>query len=112
MPTVVARGSGAQSRHRQPLGKTLMKAAVTLLAGLVMWCGWQSAQPQDATSNLESAPTVSYTVKRGDTLWSYAQSITPKGKNVSKTVDMLMTLNNMHSTKLVAGQTIVVPEQS
>ncbi|MDF7664160.1 LysM peptidoglycan-binding domain-containing protein [Bifidobacterium sp. ESL0763] len=108
---MAVRRSHVRSRRRGPEGKTLLKAAVALLAALVMWCGWQSAQPNDVASDLDGTPVVSYTVKPGDTLWSYAQSITPEGQSVSKTVNMLMGLNNMASTQIVAGQTIVVPEQ-
>jgi LysM repeat protein len=50
----------------------------------------------------ESAGTVGYRVHRGDTLWSIA-------RRHRTSVQELKELNNMTSSRIAAGQVIVVP---
>lgn len=57
----------------------------------------------------ESAATVVRTVRPGDTLWDYAARLTPKGEDVRTTVDEIMSLNNLSSGDLQAGQKISLP---
>ena len=58
----------------------------------------------------ESTEVVSYIVQPGDTLWEYAEQITPQGGDVRDTVDELIALNNLDSSVLQAGQRLFVPE--
>ncbi|MEE8737527.1 MAG: LysM peptidoglycan-binding domain-containing protein [Bifidobacterium sp.] len=83
----------------------------TLFAVLAMWATLGFVVPQQAQSATGTTQVVNYTVRPGDTLWSYAQSITPAGDDVSVTVRELMKLNNMDTPALRTGQRILVPEQ-
>ena len=65
--------------------------------------------PSSANSNAEPMEVTSYTVAPGDTLWSYAERITPRGGDVSETVDELKRLNHLDTSSLRVGQRIVVP---
>lgn len=69
---------------------------------------WIIFMPKPAVSAV-SKSFVTYTVRPGDTLWSYAKSITDKNGNISDSVDYLMQLNNLDSTDLEVGQSIRVP---
>ncbi|MDO4912929.1 MAG: LysM peptidoglycan-binding domain-containing protein [Bifidobacteriaceae bacterium] len=88
------------------------KFFVSLISVLFVTMGWGFVQQADASFLHVPTPQVSsYVVQSGDTLWGYAQSITPEGKNVHDTIDEIMRLNNLHSYVLHPGQSIVVPEQ-
>jgi LysM repeat protein len=67
--------------------------------------------PDKADSASGAIAVTSYTVRPGDSLWTYAASITPSGEDVSQTVKELVDLNNLDSTALVAGQRLVVPDE-
>ena len=69
---------------------------------------WIIFMTKPAVSSV-SKSFVTYTVRPGDTLWSYAKSITDKNGNISDSVDYLMQLNNLDSTDLEVGQSIRVP---
>ncbi|WEV69793.1 LysM peptidoglycan-binding domain-containing protein [Bifidobacterium sp. ESL0775] len=84
-------------------------AAMVLAA--VVFFGWQIAAPHVANSAQGDVNVVSYTVRPGDTLWSYAKKITPANKNVGDTVNQLIDLNQLDSAQLKPGQRIVVPER-
>lgn len=101
---IVVRRSAARMRtsRRKRIGVALLCAVLTwFVVGVMM--------PLRADSAPRAMEVVSYTVRPGDTLWSYAQSITPQGGDVSQRVDELMRLNDLESTALQVGQRIVVP---
>lgn len=89
----------------------LVRVMVVALVSAVAWAGLSMFAPSRADSATLPGEVMSYTVKPGDTLWSYAESITPRGGDVSQTVDELMNLNNLDSSALTAGQRIVVPAE-
>lgn len=62
-----------------------------------------------ASDGAEPMEVVSYTVAPGDTLWSYAERVTPEGGDVSETVEELKQLNHLQTSSLQVGQRIVVP---
>ncbi|MCH9274710.1 LysM peptidoglycan-binding domain-containing protein [Bifidobacterium amazonense] len=59
----------------------------------------------------EATEVTSYTVRPGDTLWAYAERITPQGGDVAESVDLIMRINHMDSAQLEAGQRILVPKE-
>lgn len=94
-------------------GRFMLRRVVMLLcAGALVWSGWNVAMPHRAESATGAIPVVNYTVQPGDTLWSYARQVTPRGASVTDTVDELMELNNFESASLQPGQTILVPERA
>ena len=90
---------------------SLVRVLVVAVISAVAWAGLSMFAPSRADSATLPGEVMSYTVKPGDTLWSYAESITPRGGDVSQTVDELMNLNNLDSSALTAGQRIIVPAE-
>ncbi|MBB2955190.1 LysM repeat protein [Bifidobacterium commune] len=94
--------------HRRPIA--FHRFVVALMLAAVILVSWKIAAPHVANSAEGDANLVGYTVRPGDTLWSYATKITPADKNVGDTVDRLMQLNQLDSAELQPGQRLVVPE--
>lgn len=86
-------------------GKILL---VTLVMAL-SWGGISALTDRPAHSEIGATAVTSYTVRPGDTLWSYAASITPQGQDIQQTVSDLIALNDLDSSALEAGQRIIVP---
>lgn len=86
----------------------LSKALVAALLAFVMVFGWSMLTSRTAES-ATPRHTVTYSVQPGDTLWGYAEQVTPAGGDVRQTVDEIVELNGLQSTSLVPGQSIVVP---
>ncbi|WEV58540.1 LysM peptidoglycan-binding domain-containing protein [Bifidobacterium sp. ESL0728] len=99
----------SSAAYRRRIARNRVVAAFALAA--VVFFGWQAIAPHVANSATGEANVVSYTVRPGDTLWSYAQQITPENKNVGDTVAEIMDLNQLDSAQLQPGQRIVVPEE-
>ncbi|WEV66244.1 MULTISPECIES: LysM peptidoglycan-binding domain-containing protein [unclassified Bifidobacterium] len=96
--------------NRRRLARNRVVAALVL--AVVAFFAWQAVAPHVANSATGEANVVSYTVRPGDTLWSYARQITPESKNVGDTVAQIMDLNQLDSAQLQPGQRIVVPDES
>ncbi len=87
------------------------KVMAVVLAAALAWCGFAMLTAEPARSDTGATQVISYIVRPGDTLWSYASSITPAGQDVSETVDELISLNNLESGALRAGQRLIVPAE-
>ncbi|WEV53438.1 LysM peptidoglycan-binding domain-containing protein [Bifidobacterium sp. ESL0704] len=98
----------AAKRHRVSRNRVV----AALVFAVVVFFAWQVIAPHIANSATGDANVVSYTVRPGDTLWSYARQITPENKNVGDTVVEIMDMNQLDSAQLQPGQRIVVPEES
>jgi LysM repeat protein len=68
--------------------------------------------PARADVSSDAQNVVAYMVKPGDTLWSYASSMSWNGNDTGENVDELMELNHLSTPSLEVGQRIVVPVQS
>ncbi|WEV73561.1 LysM peptidoglycan-binding domain-containing protein [Bifidobacterium sp. ESL0798] len=107
------KASGCKARNAVNRRRIMHNRVVAALAlSIVVFFGWQTVAPHVANSATGDADVVSYTVRPGDTLWSYAQQITPENKNVGDTVAEIMDLNRLDSAQLQPGQRIMVPEES
>lgn len=62
-----------------------------------------------ADAGPESVATVSHVVKAGETLWSIADTHTPAGEDVRRTVALLRSTNELSSGMLRAGMAITIP---
>ena len=82
---------------------------LALLVAVFSWIGWSAVSHESAQSSQGAVEVVNYTVRPGDTLWSYARQITPAGGDVSLSVDTLMSLNDLNTPELHPGQNILVP---
>ena len=87
------------------------RIVLLVLTALISWLGWSAFSTQPAYSETGAMQVVTYTVRPGDTLWSYAADVTPVNGNVSQRVDEIMELNHMDSPVLQPGQVIVIPAQ-
>ena len=87
------------------------KVMAVVLAAALAWVGFSMLTAEPARSDTGATQVISYIVRPGDTLWSYASSITPAGQDVSETVDELISLNNLESGALRAGQRLIVPAE-
>lgn len=87
------------------------KVMAVVLAAALAWGGFAMLTVEPARSDTGATQVISYIVRPGDTLWSYASSITPAGQDVSETVDELISLNNLESGALRAGQRLIVPAE-
>ncbi|MFR0558778.1 LysM peptidoglycan-binding domain-containing protein [Pseudoscardovia radai] len=80
----------------------VVAALVFALAGLL-------GPVRSAYSREEPQRVEVYQVQPGDTLWEYAEQITPEGGDVRDTVRQIQKLNDMDTPTLYAGQRLVVP---
>jgi LysM repeat protein len=87
------------------------KLVAVLLAVVLAWGGFSLLTAEPAQSDAGATQVASYIVRPGDTLWSYASSVTPAGQDVAQTVDELISLNDLESGSLQAGQRIIVPAE-
>lgn len=87
------------------------KVMAVVLAAALAWGGFAMLTAEPARPDTGATQVISYIVRPGDTLWSYASSITPAGQDVSETVDELISLNNLESGALRAGQRLIVPAE-
>lgn len=87
------------------------KVMAVVLAAALAWGGFAMLTAEPTRSDTGATQVISYIVRPGDTLWSYASSITPAGQDVSETVDELISLNNLESGALRAGQRLIVPAE-
>ena len=107
------RSTSQAKRRSRASGRTRLtvrgKVVLLVLATLISWFGWSTLSTEPAYSESGAMQVVTYTVRPGDTLWSYAADITPANHDVSQRVDEIMELNHLDSPVLQPGQVIVVP---
>lgn len=62
---------------------------------------------------IEEAEILSYTVCKGDTLWTIAKEYKANDKDIRQYINELKKLNNMTNSNICEGQTLkVIKEQS
>jgi len=85
------------------------RVAVTLVVASI-GASWAvpAVKALDAGSQPERVSSTSYVVRRGDTLWSIAERLSP-GEDPRPVVDALAAVNGLDPGSLVPGQTLVVP---
>lgn len=82
---------------------------MAFLLGLALILGGLGIGAQFAQSSTGPQAVVSYTVRPGDSVWTYAASITPPGEDVNANVDRIMEINNLSTPNLQAGDRLLVP---
>lgn len=87
----------------------MSRVAVLVLAVLAVFAVLGSFTPVRADSASTPLQVESYTVRPGQTLWSYAEMVTPRGGDVNESMDELMRLNHLDDASLEVGQRIIVP---
>lgn len=85
------------------------RVVVAVLSALLAWACFGLVGTCEARSDMGATAVSSYTVRPGDTLWSYAARITPADGDVWETVAVLEELNDLPSSELTVGQRLIVP---
>ena len=75
---------------------TMVVALVLLLASSVMAAG---PEPE----------TVDFRVRSGDSLWTIAEAVVPDSADVRGFVAEIRTLNDLETSVIIPGQTLLVP---
>lgn len=102
------RSAGRQSSGRRYRLNARGKV-IAFLLGLALVFGGLGIGAQFAESSTGPQAVVSYTVRPGDSVWTYAALITPAGEDVNANVDRIMKINNLSTPNLQAGDRLLVP---
>lgn len=89
--------------------RLVSRVTVLVLAVLAVFAVLGSLTPVRADSASTPIEVESYIVQPGQTLWSYAEMVTPEGGDVNESMDELMALNHLDDASLQVGQRIIVP---
>ncbi len=94
------------ARRSDPKARTVARVGLTafLIAGLLL-----ILVLPEAGADRGQAPTVSYVVRPGDTLWSIAAAYTPAGGDVRATVRAIRAIRERSSAVIVVGELIEIP---
>ncbi|MDQ2623876.1 MAG: LysM peptidoglycan-binding domain-containing protein [Actinomycetota bacterium] len=96
---------GARPLHLTPRGRRVVTAFAVGLALVVGLVGGRAM----ASSPEQGIAVDVYTVSSGETLWSIASSLAAPGVDVRDAVEDLMSLNELESSAIAAGQQLIVP---
>ena len=115
-PSLVNRGEKTpENRHYSrvrltPRGRFITRLAVIASLSILLLSGFAAVTGASAGSTDTAIPTpyVKVSVKPGDTLWSIAESIAPRGDRRSLVADMV-EINRLTTPELQAGQKIYIP---
>jgi Tfp pilus assembly protein FimV len=96
-----------------PLRLTRRGRIVVVLVLALLTLGVLSAgrQALSAATGNDRPATVQVTVRPGDTLWSIADRITPKGQDVRITVAQIRSLNGLRDGTVRAGSRLRLPRR-
>lgn len=61
-----------------------------------------------AKTDKKEAEIITYTITKGDTLWSIAKEYTSNTKDIRQTIYEIEKLNNLDNATIYAGQTIQI----
>lgn len=101
------RASGMHGLTLTRRGRALVLLVAALLGSLVVLFGGRALADAPGSSQ----QVVEHEVVTGETLWGIAaQSVAP-GESVGDAVTELVRLNNLPSSGIMAGQTILVPQR-
>jgi hypothetical protein len=105
-------GSGRSAGAQPPLRLTARGRAVLVVVALLVTTAFSLRGPVAlAGSGQPGIPVAAVTIAPGQTLWQVAGSIARPGEDLRDVVDLLMSLNEMSTPALVAGQQLLVPER-
>lgn len=106
MSTVTYRRATIHSREAVATpGRAFEVAVVLMLLVALFAVAWLSGRSTSA-----SAPVRQVRVEAGDTLWSLAKSHPLPGQSTAETVRVLVELNDIDASTLVAGTVVSVPD--
>ncbi len=85
---------------------------ILLAALLLSFSGFLNApaKASESAAELSLTPTVSVTVKSGESLWAIAGTVAPE-RDPRDVVADIVQLNNLDAARVVPGQTLFVPSK-
>ena len=95
----------ARARRRKKIMMLSISAVAVLATVFIVWYSADKATAQQA----EPVGYTSYTIQHGDTLWNIADEYCPQGKDIRDFICEIEQLNNLGSTKIIAGYHLIVP---
>lgn len=96
------------SSHR--VSRKILRWASIAIA-LVSFVAACCLQPLVHAQTLHPSTIETYVVQPGESLWGYAQRFTPRGGDVYRTLDSLISLNHVTNGQIQAGQVLRVAVQ-
>ncbi|MBO7746051.1 LysM peptidoglycan-binding domain-containing protein [Paenibacillus sp. MWE-103] len=99
------------SRKDRAIERLLLRLAAASLFFVLLFVGLTIVKGH-ADSDLPAVPAAgeqTIVVGAGDTLWDIASSVRKEGEDIRRTVYDLQKRNNLSSSSLRAGQTLIVP---
>ncbi|WP_274650653.1 LysM peptidoglycan-binding domain-containing protein [Paenibacillus humicola] len=108
---VQRRLDGAPKANVRSVERLMMKFAIAGLLVILLFSGL-TLMRTDASGERPAAPTAQervIVVGAGDTLWSIAGTLRHEGEDVRQIVYELKERNNLRSSVIRAGQTLIVP---
>ncbi|SFI32156.1 LysM domain-containing protein [Paenibacillus sp. UNC496MF] len=99
------------SRKDRAIERLLLRLAAASLFFVLLFVGLTIVKGH-ADSDLPAVPSAgeqTIVVGAGDTLWDIASSVRKEGEDIRRTVYDLQKRNNLSSSSLRAGQTLIVP---
>jgi LysM repeat protein len=94
-------------RHGSLTVRRWVSIAIVSLSVIVACC----VQPLVHAQTLHANTVETAVVQPGESLWGYAQRLTPRGGDVRQTVDSLLELNHLKDGRVQAGQVLKVTVQ-
>jgi LysM repeat protein len=92
----------------QSLKAILAVSAVVIALGITLVFSNTTAQ-QSFNNAFSNIPVTSVTVHTGDSLWDIAESHAPQGVSTAQVVRWITQENNLSSSCIQPGQTLIVP---
>ncbi len=92
----------------QKLQALVLIVAVFVALGLTLVLS-NARQARSFNETFSSMPRITVTVRPGDSLWSIAQDHAPSGTSTASVVRWISQENNLDSSFIMAGQTLIVP---
>lgn len=106
-PQEAPRASGTHGLTLTRRGRALVLVVAAVIGSCVLLLGGRALADAPASTQ----QVVEHEVVSGETLWGIAAESVAPGESVGDAVTELVRLNNLPSSGIMAGQTILVPER-
>ena len=98
-------------RHTKKRGYRINYGKLMLLVGMLSFLvifGTGIVKAADSNYEVRNRIYTSVSIKKGDTLWDIASEYADSDMSVKEYINELITINNLPSTDITAGQRLIV----